>query len=66
MKKVKRIIYLFLTGIVIEHRKKMIAKSENRIEKLEIKLVTEKHVYKELLEETKDYCNTILKTERNM
>lgn len=66
MKKVKRSIYLFLTDIVVKHRKKMIAKSENRIEKLEIKLVTEKHVYKELLETTIDYCNTILKTERNM
>lgn len=66
MKKIKKVIYLFLTGIVLKHRKKMISKSENRIGKLEIKLVAEKHLYKELLKTTKDYCNTILKTERNM
>ncbi len=51
---------------MVNYRKKMIAKSKNRIGKLEIKLVAEKHLYKELLKITKDYCNTILKTERNM
>ncbi|NFO15195.1 hypothetical protein FDB34_13505 [Clostridium botulinum] len=66
MKKIKKIIYLFLADIVVNYRKKMIAKSKNRIKKLEIKLVTEKHLYKKLLKTTKDYCNTILKTERNM
>ncbi|NFL39658.1 hypothetical protein [Clostridium botulinum] len=66
MKKIKKVIYLFLTGIVVNYKKKMIKKIENRIGKLEIKLVLEKQLYKELLKTTKDYCNTILKIERNM
>ncbi|MBN1077727.1 hypothetical protein [Clostridium botulinum] len=66
MKKIKKVIYLFLAGIVVNYRKKMITKSKNRIGKLEIKLVAEKHLYKELLNTTKDYYNTILKTERNI
>lgn len=66
MKIMKKAIYLFLTSLVINCRKILIAKSEKKIGKLEVRLAVEKQIYKELLKENKTYCNKVLKTERNM
>ena len=62
----KKAIYLFLTGLVINYKKKMIKLSEKRIGKLEIKLVEQRRSYKYLLKNTKDYCNTVFKKVSNM
>ncbi|CAG9703749.1 hypothetical protein [Clostridium neonatale] len=64
--RLKKCIYLFFTGLLINYKKKLIMRSEKRIEKLEIKLVKEKQLYKHLLKNTIDYSNIVLKTERNM
>ena len=62
----KKCIYLFFTGLSINYKKKLIMQSEKRIGKLEIKLIKEKQLYNQLLKNTKDYCNTVFKIERNM
>lgn len=40
--RLKKCIYLFFTGLLINYKKKLIMRSEKRIGKLEIKLVKEK------------------------
>ena len=64
--RLKKVIYLFLTGLVINYKKKMIIRSEKRIVSLEIKLVKQRKLNKDLLKNTKEYCNTVFKTTRNM
>lgn len=64
--RLKKCIYLFFTGLLINYKKKLIMRSEKRIGKLEIKLVKEKQLYKHLLKNIIDYSNIVLKTERNM
>ncbi|WP_252251295.1 hypothetical protein [Clostridium sp. VAP52] len=66
VKTIKKAIYLFLTAIVIYYKKFLISRSEHKIGKLEFRLTSEKQVYKNLLKETKTYCNSVLKTERNI
>ena len=47
--RLKKVIYLFLTGLVINYKKKMIIRSEKRIGYLEIKLVKQRKLNKDIL-----------------
>lgn len=59
MKKIFKIIEIFIQSLILKQRMNLVKKSEIKIEKLKLKLKIEEQLYKKLLIQNLEWINKI-------